>query len=248
MNLDFGKKLKELREAAGESQAALAEVLGMNMRQIQRYEGGSIPKTDVLTLLSKHYNYDFFSFFNGDIDLIVAFPKELTSGSYSMSSYTKQRLQEKLKHNLENDGITYVPIAAKAGYLGRFLDPIYLNQLERIFIPGFPYRGPRYRIFDIEGDSMEPTLKEGYHCVSERVDQENWHSIADFYIYVIVLENDIIIKRLFKKSKEEFVVISDNDEFYPQYKMNISDIKELWRVKKKMDWNMPPPKKFEINV
>jgi hypothetical protein len=43
-------------------------------------------------------------------------------------------------------------------------------------------------------------------------------------------------------------MISDNEEFYPQFTMKKSEIKELWLVKRKIDWDMPPPKRFEIKV
>lgn len=162
--------------------------------------------------------------------------------------YLLSRRQQKIQPESSLGGIVYVPIAAQAGYSNRYHDPLYLHNLEKTNLPGFPYQGERYRVFDVKGDSMEPTYKEGYHLVCERIEQDQWHQIANFYIYVIVLENDILVKRLFKKDPENFVAISDNEEFYPQFLIQVKDVKELWLVKRKIDWEMAPPKKFEVKI
>lgn len=152
----------------------------------------------------------------------------------------------KIESNPEKEGVLFVPISAQAGYSQKFLDPIYLNQLERVYMPGFPYRGDNFRIFEVAGDSMEPTLKEGYFVVGEKVEPDYWTTVADYYIYVIVTTDRCIVKRLVKRD-DSFVAISDN-EFHPQFVIKFEDIRELWYVKRKMDWEMPPPKRFEIKV
>ena len=146
-------------------------------------------------------------------------------------------------------GLHVVPIMAQAGYSKHYLDPAFTSELEVMNIPNMPYRGEQYRVFEVSGDSMEPTLKEGFHVVGEAVAPEYWNSTAQFYIHVVVTEDRIMVKRLFRKDSEDsFVCISDNEEFYPQFVLPKSEIKELWLVKRKIDWEMPPPKRFEITV
>lgn len=146
------------------------------------------------------------------------------------------------------DGIGIVPIMAQAGYSRHYLEPTYASELQQIQLPNLPYRGERYRVFEISGDSMEPTLKEHFHVVCERVEPEFWNSTAQFYIYVVVTEDRIMVKRLYRKDNKSFVCISDNEEFYPQFVLPVSEIKELWLVKRKIDWEMPPPRRFDITV
>lgn len=162
--------------------------------------------------------------------------------------YLLTRRRQKTQADPESDGIVYVPVGAQAGYANRYHDPLYLHDLEKTNLPGFPYKGERFRVFDVKGDSMEPTYKEGYHLVCERIEQDQWHQIANFYIYVIVLESDILVKRLYRKDEASFVAISDNEEFYPQFLVPVKDIRELWLVKRKIDWEMAPPRKFEIKI
>lgn len=53
---DFGKRIKELRIAAGMSQAKLAEQLSITVKSIQRYEGGYRPDTYALVKLATYFN------------------------------------------------------------------------------------------------------------------------------------------------------------------------------------------------
>lgn len=60
--IEFGRKLQELRNKKGESQPQLGVLLGVGIKQIQRYENGEVPPPhESLEILSKHYQYDFIS-------------------------------------------------------------------------------------------------------------------------------------------------------------------------------------------
>jgi transcriptional regulator with XRE-family HTH domain len=62
--IEFGKKLQEIRNKKGESQTDLGALLGVGVKQIQRYENGEVPPPhESLELLNKLYGYDFISLF-----------------------------------------------------------------------------------------------------------------------------------------------------------------------------------------
>ena len=164
-----------------------------------------------------------------------------------ISEGDRLRLKKAIGEDTQELGLVYVPIAAQAGYSRNFEDPIYVNQLERLYVPGLPYKGDKFRYFDVEGDSMFPTLEEGMQVIAERVNQEDWKHVSDYYIYVVIKINKIRIKRLFRKSEEQFVLISDND-FVKQELINTEDILELWLVKRMLDWRMAPPKRVQIDL
>lgn len=171
-------------------------------------------------------------------------------GSYDVAKPTGEDLRRKkaFGDGSVEEGLGFVPVLAQAGYSQHYLDATYLNELEQVKIPNMPFRGDRYRVFEVSGDSMEPTLKEHFYVVGERVAQEYWDSTAQFYIYVVVTIDRIMIKRLYRADSESFILISDNEEFYPQFRLKKSEINELWLVKRKIDWDMPPPKRFEIKI
>lgn len=234
--MQIHEKIKRARILADLTEEEMAEKLGIKRSTYQYWEKKT-PSLDKIKQVAEVLGLPDDYFFISDDE-----------GDTVNNDFIKRRQKLKLHDSLASDGVLFVPVSAKAGYLTHISDQIYLNQLEKVYLPGFPYRGERYRIFEVEGDSMEPTLAQGYFIVAERVEQEAWHQVANYYIYIIVMENDILIKRLFKKDEKTYVVISDNEEFYPQFLLPASDIKELWVVKRKIDWNMPPPKRFEIKV
>lgn len=176
-----------------------------------------------------------------------AFPKSTQNVSRENGTAADKSIRKpKIDLNENTDGITFIPISAQAGYSRRTIDPIFNESLEKLYIPGFPYRGDRFRIWEVEGNSMEPTFKEGFYVLTEKV--EDWKHLKDWYAYVIVTVDSVLLKRIHPKNKTDWVLVSDNEELYPQFLLPINEVKELWFVKRKMDWEMAPPKKFEIKV
>jgi phage repressor protein C with HTH and peptisase S24 domain len=152
----------------------------------------------------------------------------------------------------DDEGLIVVPIKAQAGYSQYFLNPVFINQLKRMQLPLLPYRGDKYRIFQVQGDSMDDgtpeAIKENQFVIAEKVDPQYWEFIPNFYVYVIVKENQILIKRLYlKEDKETFVLISDNT-FHPQELIHKKDIKEIWAEKMTFDYSTHAPKQSKINI
>lgn len=61
MATEFGKKLKELREAKRFTQGQIATSLGVTTRQVQRYEENTLPRPDKIKALNKIFKFDFFT-------------------------------------------------------------------------------------------------------------------------------------------------------------------------------------------
>jgi phage repressor protein C with HTH and peptisase S24 domain len=222
--VDYQKKLSEMLSKY--TQEELAEMIGVSTRSIQNYiSGGSSPHLKT----------------GRKIDEIYAKLLETTE----TKPYQRK---PKIDTDPELEGVTFVPIAAQANYALHYTDTLFLNQLEKVYIPGFPYRGSHFRIFEVAGDSMLPTFKEGYHVVTEFIEPAFWHTLANYYVYVVVTETRVMLKRLYRKNEHEFVLISDNEDFYPQFLLKVEEIREIWFVKRKLDWEMSPPKRFEIKV
>lgn len=60
--LEFGEKLKKERTAKGQSQTELGEILGVGLKQVQRYEKGEVlPDHDKVRQLIEIYDVDFVS-------------------------------------------------------------------------------------------------------------------------------------------------------------------------------------------
>jgi transcriptional regulator with XRE-family HTH domain len=236
----LGQKLKEARKRKGLSVAEVADKLGISERAYNYYEQGrSEPKMNNLVKLCELLDIKIEDLYDKTDSNEQNVPVE-TAGD-------KIRKKKAFEPH-EDEGLIFVPIAAQAGYALHFTDPKFFDDLERVNIPGTPYRGDRFRYFEVEGISMNPTMEEGMHVIGQKIEQEYWQQIQQYHIYVIVTDSQILIKRLALLDKETFVMISDNEDLYPQQILPIKDIKELWLVKRMLDWRMPPPKRFEITV
>jgi transcriptional regulator with XRE-family HTH domain len=144
----------------------------------------------------------------------------------------------------EDSSIPYVSIATQAGYTQN-QTIVFRDNLERFIHPGLPYKGDRFRVFEVKGDSMEPEFKERDVLVCEKADPDK---IVEFYPYVIILQADIVLGRLAIKDAENYVAQRVKKEFYSQKLIPLKDIVELWKVASVMNIDKPAGKKFPIEI
>jgi phage repressor protein C with HTH and peptisase S24 domain len=144
---------------------------------------------------------------------------------------------------VDKDGlerITFVPIKAAAGYLTRYQDVDYIEQLPSFNLPNL--KDGTYRAFEVEGDSMKPTIHAGDIVICRYL--ENWYHVMDNRIYLVVGVDGIgiVVKRLMNRVRPEqkFVLCSEND-FYPPFDLPVADVHEVWEVKVKVSTNLEPP-------
>ncbi len=139
--------------------------------------------------------------------------------------------------------ISYVPYAAEAGYGDQLLDVEYVRELPSFTLPGDAYKYGTFRCFDVNGDSMEPSLYSGEKIVCSKVEKTDWiNNIRDNYVYVIVTSNSIVVKRVENKLSEGKLIAMSDNTFYENYEIHGEDIVEIWKVKEKISTFMPCPK------
>jgi len=146
--------------------------------------------------------------------------------------------------------ISYVPVAAQAGYGCNLHDAVYMQDLESFSLPGHQFKVGTHRCFDIAGDSMEPSLQHGDKVVCSFIEQEHWdNAIKDNHVYIVITENEVVIKRLSNQIKEGSVIklLSDNRSYEP-YEIAINEVKEIWCVKAKISSFLPFPSQMKKEV
>jgi len=149
-----------------------------------------------------------------------------------------------------NEKIVHVPIAAQAGYVDQMHDPQFFKDLHSFTIPGYEHRLGTYRSFDISGESMEPLLYNGESVVCKFVEPDFWKTeIRDQFVYVIVTESDIVVKRVINKLNSEGLIecFSDNS-FYEMYQIEAEQIREIWKVATKISPFMQSPKNIRNGI
>jgi len=146
----------------------------------------------------------------------------------------------------DNEGderILHVPVPAQAGYPSEIGNPTFMSELPTYTLPDYKYKVGTHRSFDVSGDSMEPTLFEGDKVICSYQESNFWEtSIKDNYVYVIITQSDVLVKRVYNKIGESrsLVLISDND-FYQPFKVDIKEIQEVWYVRAKLSPFLPSP-------
>jgi phage repressor protein C with HTH and peptisase S24 domain len=191
-------------------------------------------KVETLLKISKVLSVEPGSFFsNKPTTEVAASPGDFYAG-------TNIRILPIVVDKEENERITFVPIKAAAGYLTRYQDVEYIQQLPSFNLPNL--KDGTYRAFEVEGDSMKPTIHAGDIVICRYV--ENWYHMMDNKIYLVAGVDGIgiVVKRIMNRiRKENKIILCSENDFYPAFELAASEIFEIWEVKVKVSTNLEPP-------
>lgn len=140
------------------------------------------------------------------------------------------------------ENIPLVPYRLKAGYLTGYDNPKFIEKLPTYRMPGL--NNGVFRMFEIEGNSMFPTLPNKSYVVGQFV--EDWVTgIKDNRLYAIISNEveDGLIKRCINRIKKynNLICKSDNRRNFPTQNIDPSSIKEVWEIKLHLNFDLPDP-------
>lgn len=125
--------------------------------------------------------------------------------------------------------ITLVPEQAMAGYALEHQDSSYWKNLTKFSIPNL--KGELIA-FEINGDSMMPTVTNGDLVVCDPI--ERGDPLRDNHVYVVVTDT-VVAKRIQQVRDGDQVtslrLISDNDHVYKPYTVELEEIRQILKVK-----------------
>lgn len=140
-----------------------------------------------------------------------------------------------------NDNIVMVPVKAAAGYLSGYGDPKFISELPTYHLPNINHG--TFRMFQVNGHSMYPTLHDKGYVVGEWV--ENWiQNIKDDRVYIVVSKSDgVLVKRVLNRIEKYGTIYckSDNRREYPNFAVNADELIEVWQVKMALSFDLPNP-------
>jgi len=212
----FSDNIRHLRVKKEVSQQFVAEKLFISRDRLAKYEEGkSQPPFEILIKLSHYYHVS--------IDLLLTADIRKVDIDGLMKLDDNRILLPIVVDAKGANIIEIIPHKAKAGYLNSYSDPEFVESLQHISLP-FLGTG-KFRTFPVEGDSMPPH-KDGSFVVGRYV--ENEQDIKDGRTYVLLTKSEgIVYKRLKRKDRKTFLLISDNT-FYEPYELRLSEILEIW--------------------
>src|SRR5215203_925096 len=151
--------LLEIRRLIGMNQAEFATELNLTRELVNKIERGKSPisKRTGLRLKTLLEKYSLNQFSHDVSFLAKASHRDLKSWS---QPYLLQRREQKSQDSLYV--VPLVAIKAQAGYIKGYEQVDYMDALEKYSLPpGVNPTGAIWRYFEIDGDSMEPTLNAG---------------------------------------------------------------------------------------
>ena len=153
----------------------------------------------------------------------------------------------------DNDRIPLVSVKAQAGYLEGYDDSNYIEELPTYSVPEM--RNGTYRMFQVSGFSMYPTLQDGSYVIGKFV--ENWEWLSDNRVCVVVTERDgIIVKRVTNRAREKgFLYCKSDNRDYKHITVRVEDIREIWECQAHISFEFLDPvtnyqkiAELEVNV
>lgn len=213
------------------TQAEMSEAMGYEKTYISKMLKNGV--TDKFLKAFKNHGWD------------VAFGD--TPNKETGLTYLQKRNQQ--KNQPTPYMVPFVPVKAQAGYVRAIDQSMFVDAMEKYAIPpGVDYHGAIWRYWEIEGDSMEPSFHSGDIILTSQVHKMDWEQLRNFYLYVIVTEERVIFKRLYCMNPLEWVLISENEEHYPQQILQAESVKEVWVYRRSIVNKAPVPKMYEIKV
>jgi phage repressor protein C with HTH and peptisase S24 domain len=228
--------LQKIRQLYGLTQTEFARKAKMSRELVSKIENGKAElKKPTLKKLQSFLEMHSFSENSQDVNIL----------GKASSSYLSSRLER--KNEKAQLMVPLVGIKAQAGYVKSYEQVDYLDTLHKYSLPpGVNPVGAVWRYFEIDGDSMEPTLSSGDVILATMVPVEDWSDIKDFCIYIVHTVDQLLVKRVFKKSAAEWVLLSDNEDQYPQALLPIDNIQQVWMMRRHIRSKAPMPKEFKI--
>ena len=191
-----------------------ANKIGINEANVRNYIANTEPKFNVLEKIANNFEINFEWLLTGKGEMLK------TEKPIVKIVEGRDLVPKVVVVNEENDEafIPLVEYKAQAGYLTGYLDENYIEKLPMYSVPGL--YGGSFRMFQVKGLSMYPTLQDGSYVIGE---------------FIIVKR----VKNRIRKYKSLYCS-SDNRE-YGNIRIPIEDVKEVWEAKMHLSFEFLDP-------
>lgn len=149
-------------------------------------------------------------------------------GMYKSESTTNQPLElneDAVKYATLPKNIKYIPHPVTAGYNSGFADSN--GEAKQIYIPGFEDKKGCIA-FPVSKDSMLPLISSGDILVCKKL--ESADEIRYGEVYVINGDDGIVVKRIMKSEKEDYLDLHSDNKIYGPYPVRKESIQSIYFV------------------
>ncbi|MBP6715101.1 MAG: LexA family transcriptional regulator [Aliarcobacter sp.] len=187
--MNFGDRLVKARENLGFNQANFSEKIDLAAQSLARYEKNKVnPSMEFIAKLTDMFNINSNWLLTGKGEMFISNDTTKNSDNYFID-------------------LLNVRAGAGEGIYNYVIETVDTISLDKSFFRT-PINTNKIKGIQVDGDSMEPTLRDGdYVLIDENI------NFGTNGIYAIQYGGQILIKRLQFKMDGTILIISDNDKY-----------------------------------
>ncbi len=213
-----------LRDLLNLSQVNFAKKIHISQGALSQIENGkSQISLETLYNISKELNVNCNWVVNGTGEIFYQDEK-------SVNGVATKHVVVETKHKGANS-ICLVNADAHAGYVTGYSKQNFIKSLNAYQIPG--YEEGIYRMFEVTGDSMMPTISPAEIVITEFAKDPT--ALENGTLVVVVTEEAVLAKRIYYYENDRNIVILKSDNVkYKTFSIQKNKILESWVVKGKI--------------
>ncbi len=146
---------------------------------------------------------------------------KLIGGTYSVNSLDDEIIM-----------VDYIPISATASFIESMTGGGY-DEIEKY--PIVPRNNERnevkaLRIFEVEGDSMFPTISARSLILAKKIPKSSWHYAEG--VVVAVFKEYIVVKRIARNAlnTDNYILFSSDNKDYGEMTVALADLRGLYKA------------------
>ncbi|MFL5789053.1 MAG: S24 family peptidase [Flavisolibacter sp.] len=230
--------IKNIRQLYNLTQEEFALALGITRELVNKMEKGKTGVSKATRLLIQNFLQERQSEnYSQEMTFLGVPSHNFEKHSNPQPYLLDRREQKKQSTSLQ---VPLIGIKAQAGYIKGYEHVDYIGSLEKYSLPpGVNPSGAIWSYFEVDGDSMEPTLYAGDILLTTMLPREDWNDIKNHSVYIILTNDQLLVKRVRQKSPTEWTLISDNAEAYPPIEINLSSIRQVWTFRRHIRSRLP---------
>jgi phage repressor protein C with HTH and peptisase S24 domain len=222
--------IKNIRQLYNLTQEEFALALGITRELVNKMEKGKSGVSKATRLLIQKFLEERKSEENSHEMTFLGIPSQREVRRADPMPYFQERRDQKQTPKMVL--VPLVGIKAQAGYIKGYEHVDYMDTLEKYSLPpGVNGAGAVWSYFEVDGDSMEPTFSPSDMILASMLPQEDWNDIKNNCVYIILTNDQLIVKRVQKIDQSTWKLISDNSA-YPQVEITTETIKQVWTFRR----------------
>ncbi len=237
---DLYDRLKTFIEQTGLSNNKFAEKVGLSGAQIS-YMVNSKKKFGVdklINIFNKYpdLNAEWLLKGQGKMFITDQLPPGVTMDLVADYRTTLQMPQVVTIDTAGRNNIIEIDAKAAAGFPANIDNPQFYQDLPAFSLPSPQFQHGTFICLQVSGDSMHPTLYHNDWVIAEFVENPS-RNIKEGYVHLVVTRDGVVVKRVLNRVEKrgKFVLQSDNDT-YPTYEEDISNILQVYKVTAKLSY------------